>query len=206
MDAGLPAGRPAQIAARVVPAGAGRVRGYVGPLTWGLTMPGLLLIGVALCAALIMMAALVVIRHRRRSKGQSPAPVGARGAAAAPARNAMAPHEIAIVPGFSDTVPPGSVAQMPVPPGQAARPQAGPPVGSQPDPNGPGRPPPSGQRATARALTTSEQIASYYDQADKPLADYLTALGWIHQPPHSPQPPGPAERARRHPPSGAPGQ
>ena len=45
-------------------------------------MPGLLLIGVALCAALIMMAALVVIGHRRRSNGQSPAPVGARGAAA----------------------------------------------------------------------------------------------------------------------------
>ena len=85
VSAGLPAGCPAQIAARVVPAGVGRVRGYVGPLTWGLTMPGLLLIGVALCAALIMMAALVVIGHRRRSNGQSPAPVGARGAAAGPA-------------------------------------------------------------------------------------------------------------------------
>ena len=169
-------------------------------------MPGLLLIGVALCAALIMMAALVVIGHRRRSNGQSPAPVGARGAAAGPARNAMAPQEIAIVPGFSGTVPPGPSAQVPVPPGQAAHPQARPAVSPQPDPHGPAPPPPTGQRATVRALTTSEQIASYYDQADKPLADYLTALGWIHQPPHSPQPPGPAESARRHPPSGGPGQ
>jgi hypothetical protein len=110
----------------------------------------------------------------------------------------MAPHEIAIVPGFSDSVPPGPGAQVPVPPGQAAQaahPQARPAVGPQPDPHGPGRAPPTGQRATVRAPTTSQQIASYYDQADKPLADYLTALGWIHQPPHSPQPPGPAERA-----------
>jgi len=52
-----------------------------------------------------------------------------------------------------------------------------------------------------RAVTTSEQIASYYDQADEPMADYLTALGWTHQPPHSPQPPGPAERTNRHPPA-----
>lgn len=181
----------------------------MGPLTWGLTMPGLLLTGVALCAALIMVATLVVIRHWRRSKGQSPAPVGARGAAAGPARNAVAPHEIAIVPGFSDTVPPGPGAQVPVPPGQAAQaahPQPRPAVGPQPDPHGPGPAPPTGQRAAVRAPTTSQQIASYYDQADKPLADYLTALGWIHQPPHSPQPPGAAERARRHPPNGGPGQ
>jgi hypothetical protein len=171
-------------------------------------MPGLLLTGVAMCVALIMVAALVVVRHWRRSKGQSRAPVGARAAAAGPTGNAMAPHEIAIVPGFSNTVPPGPGAQVPVPsghaahpPGQAAHPPAGPTACPQPDPHGPGPPPPTGQRAIARALTTSEQIASYYDQADKPLADYLTAMGWIHQP-HSQQPPGPAERARRHPPSG----
>jgi hypothetical protein len=168
-------------------------------------MPGLLLTGVVLCAALIMMAALIVIRHWRRSKGQSLAPVGAPGAAAGPARKAMASHEIAIVPGFSDTVAPGPGAQVPVPRAQAAHPQARPAAGLQPDPHGP-VPPPNGQRATARAVTTSEHIASYYDQADKPLADYLTALGWIHQPPPSPQPPGPAERAGQHPPSGGPGQ
>jgi hypothetical protein len=166
-------------------------------------MPGLLLTGVAMCVALIMVAALVVLRHRRRSKGQPPAPADARVAAAGPASNAMAPHEIAIVPGFSDTVPPGPGAQVPVRPRQAAHPPARPATGPQRGPHGPGPPPPTGQRVTARAPTTSEQIASYYDQADKPLADYLTAMGWIHQP-YSQQPPGPAERARRHPPSGGP--
>jgi hypothetical protein len=162
-------------------------------------MPGLLT-GVALCIALIMVAALVVVRHWRRSKGQPPAPASARGAAAGPAGDAMAPHEIAIVPGFSDTVPPDPGVQVPVPPGQAAHPWARPAVSPQPGPHGP-EPPPNGQRATARAVTTSEQIASYYDQADKPVADYLMALGWT-RPPHSPQPSGPAERTRRHPPPG----
>jgi hypothetical protein len=162
-------------------------------------MPGLLLTGVALCAALIMVAALVVIRGWRRSNVQPPAPASARGAAAGPAGNAMAPYEIAIVPGFSDTVPPGPDAQVPVPPRQAARPRARPAADPQPGPHGPG-PAPNGQRAAAGAVTTNEQIASYYDQADKPMADYLMALGWIHQPPHSPQLPGPAERTRRRPP------
>ena len=179
----------------------------MGPLTWGLTMPGLLLTGVALCAALIMVATLVVIRHWRRSKGQSPAPVGARGAAAAQARNAVAPHNHdrprfqrhrAARPWCPGTGAAGTGGAGGAPAAQA--------VGPQPDPHGPGPAPPTGQRATVRAPTTSQQIASYYDQADKPLADYLTALGWIHQPPHSPQPPGAAERARRHPPNGGPGQ
>jgi hypothetical protein len=147
-------------------------------------MAGLLLTGVALCAALIMVAALIVIRGWR-SNGQPPAPASARGAA--------------IVPGFSDTVPPGPGAQVPVPPRQAAHPQARPAAGARPDPHGPG-PPPDGQQASTRAVTTSEQIASYYDQADKPMADYLTELGWTDQPPHRPRSLGPAERTRRHPP------
>jgi hypothetical protein len=52
-------------------------------------MPGLLLTGVGLCAALIMVAALVVIRGWRRSNGQPPAPASARGGGAGSAGNAM---------------------------------------------------------------------------------------------------------------------
>jgi hypothetical protein len=142
-------------------------------------MAGPLLAGVALCAALIMVAALVEIRGWRRGDGPPPAPARARGAR----------HELAIVPGFGDAEPPGP----------AAHPRARPAPGPQPDRHGPG-PPPNGQRAAAGAVTTSEQIASFYDQADQPMADYLTALGWTHQPPHRPQPPGPAGRTKRHPP------
>jgi hypothetical protein len=161
-------------------------------------MAGLLLIDVALCSALIIVAVLLVIRRWRRRSGQPPAPTSGRGAAAGPAGKTMASPEMAIVPGFSDTMPPEPRAHVPVQPGQAAHPQSRPAAGPQPDPHEPG-PPPNGQRATARAVTTSEQIASYYDQADKAMADYLTALGWTQQQPPSPESPGPAERARRHP-------
>jgi hypothetical protein len=158
----------------------------------------LLLIDVALCVALITVAALVVIGRWRRSSDQPSMPASGRGAAAEPAGEAIAPREIAIVPGFTDTVQPDPGAHAPAQPEQAARSQAGPAAGPQPDPRGPG-PQPNGQQATARAVTTSEQIASYYDQADEPMADYLTALGWTQQP-NSPESPGSAGCARRHPP------
>ena len=41
-------------------------------------MAGLLLIDVALCSALIIVAALVVIRRWRRSSGQLPSPTSGR--------------------------------------------------------------------------------------------------------------------------------
>jgi hypothetical protein len=146
----------------------------------------LLLIDVALCAGLIMVAALVVISRRRRSSGQASVPAGGRGTAAESAGEAMAPSGIAIVPGFSDTVQPDRGAHVPAQRGQAAPSQARPVAGAAPDPRGPGAWP-NGQQATAGAVTTSEQIASYYDQADRPMADYLAALGWAQQPPHSPE-------------------
>jgi hypothetical protein len=239
VSAQLPAGRPALIAPRRVPAGAGRVRDHRDRLTGELIMAGLLPIDVAVCSALIIVAALIVIRRRRRSSGQPPAPASGREAAAGLAGEAMVQRQIAIVPGFSDTVPPEPGTHVPVQPVhpvqpaqpvQAAQPmqatqsvqsvqsvQAAQPVQAahlsarpaadpQPDPHGPG-PQPNGQRSTVGAVTASEQIASYYDQADKPIADYLTVLGWTRRPPHSPEPPGSAGRARRHPPqSGGRGQ
>ena len=176
----------------------------------------LLLIDVVLFVVLIMVAALVVTRRRRRSNGRSPAPAGARGAGRA--GQAMAPREIAIVPGFSDTVQPDRGVHVPAQPEQAGHPQARPVDGPGPDPHNPG-PQSNGQRATARPLTTSQEtarplttseetarplttskeIASYYDQADKAMADYLTALGWTGQPLLSPESPGPAEGAGGHP-------
>jgi hypothetical protein len=159
----------------------------------------LLLIDVALFVVLIMVAALVVTRRRRRSNGRSPAPAGAP--AAGRAGQAMAAREIAIVPGFSDTVQPDRGVHGPVQPEQAGRPQARPADGTGPDPNSRG-PQSNGRRPTARALTTSEEIAGYYDRADKAMADYLTALGWTDQPPLSPESPGPAQGAGGHPPPG----
>ncbi len=45
---------------------------------------------------------------------------------------------------------------------------------------------PMASRPPQGAVTASEQIASYHDQADWPMADYLTALGWTQQPPPQP--------------------
>ena len=157
-----------------------------------------LLIDVALGAALITVAGLIVIRRWRRSSGHPPTPASRRGAGAERAGQTMAPRETAIVPGFSDTVQPDPGARVPTQRGEAAQSRAQPVTDPEPGPHGPGAQP-NGQQAGARAVITSEQIASYYDQADKPMADYLTALGWIQQLPHSPESPGPAERARRHP-------
>ena len=156
----------------------------------------LLLIDVTLFAVLIMVAALVVTRRRRRSNGRPPAPADARGAG-----QAIDPHEIAIVPGFSDTVPPDRDVDVPVQPERARHPQARPADGPGPDPHSLG-PPSNGRRATARALTTNEEIAGYYDRADKAMADYLTARGWNNQPLPGPESPGPAEGAGGHPPPG----
>ena len=158
----------------------------------------LLLIDVALFVVLIMVAALVVTRRRRRGNGRPPEPADARGDGRA--GQAMAPREIAIVPGFSDTVPPDRGVHVPVQPKQAGHPQA------RRTARGLTRtilrPQSNGQRATARALTTSEEIASYYDRADKAMADYLTARGWTDQPLLGPESPGPAEGAGGHPPPG----
>jgi hypothetical protein len=156
----------------------------------------LLLIDVALFVVLIMVAALVVTRRRRRSNGRPPVPADARGAG-----QAIDPHEIAIVPGFSDTVPPDRDVDVPVQPERARHPQARPADGPGPDPYSLG-PPSNGRRATARALTTNEEIAGYYDRADKAMADYLTARGWNNQPLPGPESPGPAEGAGGHPPPG----
>lgn len=40
-----------------------------------------------------------------------------------------------------------------------------------------------GRQAPSRAATPSERIASYYDQADQPIADYLAGLGWAKERP-----------------------
>lgn len=159
----------------------------------------LLLIDVALFVVLIMVAALVVTRRLALEQRPAPAPADARGAGRA--GQAMAPREIAIVPGFSDTVQPDRGVHVPVRPEQAGHPQPSPADGPGPDPHSRG-PHSNGQQATARTLTTSEEIASYYDRADKAMADYLTARGWTDQPLLGPESPGPAEGAGGHPPPG----
>jgi hypothetical protein len=65
---------------------------------------------------------------------------------------------------------------------------------SQARPNGPAAPRDDRQPLT-RAATPGQQIASYYDHADQPIADYLAALGWAQQPPAPPTRPHAQTRA-----------
>jgi hypothetical protein len=122
----------------------------------------LILIDLALCAVLIMVASVMVMR-RRRGSDQPRIPVREwRGAVAGLADEGMAQPEMAVVPGFShDTVQRDPGARVPAEPDE--------------------------QQAAAGAVTSSERIASYYDEADQPMSDYLAARGWTEEPgPHDP--------------------
>jgi hypothetical protein len=147
----------------------------------------LLLIDLALCAPGIMVAASVMVTRRRRSSDQPWMPVTERcGAVAELADEGMAQRETVDVPGLShDTVERDLGANVPAEPEPEPEPEpeqaAESPVSGvadpEPGPNGPGTEPDE-QQAAADAVTSSERIASYYDEADRPMADYLAARGW----------------------------
>jgi hypothetical protein len=43
-------------------------------------------------------------------------------------------------------------------------------------------PEPDRQQSASGAVTRRDRIATYYDEADRPMADYLEAQGWIEEP------------------------
>jgi hypothetical protein len=153
-------------------------------------MRNVLLIDVALWGALIIMAALIIIQRWRRSHSrlpvrrphwEAPEPAGQKMPAPQPPRR--------IGPGPYRTEPAGAAPRSARPPPavspQAVRPSAAQLAGPSAGPYRPGmqreeRQPP------ARAATPSERIASYYDQADQPIADYLAARGWTQPPATAP--------------------
>jgi hypothetical protein len=144
-------------------------------------MRKVLLIDVALWSALIMLAALIIIRRWRRSHSRMPAREP-RGEAPEQASQKMSAPRAASVtgPGVDIRAPDGAVPRPARPP-----PTAPPRATQMADPKA--RPHRSGaqrdgRRPPTRTATPSERIASYYDQADRPIADYLAALGWPRQP------------------------
>ncbi len=165
----------------------------------------LILADVVLCAALVMVAGFVmVMRRRRRSGAQPPVPGRERhGAVAEPADEGMAQRGTAVVPGFSHDIPgfsqdivkPDLGAHAPAEPDGQRAPAAEPDGQRAPaaEPDGQRAPAaePDGQRASpaepdgqaaAGAITSSQRIGSYYDEADQPIADYLAAHGWTEEP------------------------
>jgi hypothetical protein len=162
----------------------------------------LLLIDVALCALLVMVAGGIMLGRRRRRRNRALMPAGEwLGTAAEPAGDGTAERETAVVPGFGDDpAESGLEAGAPAEPEQAAQPRAsgltGPPAsvngaGAEPagpvvtgpsaSPNGAGAKP-AGQQAAAGDAAASDPIGSYYDEADRAMSDYLAARGWTDEP------------------------
>jgi hypothetical protein len=99
-------------------------------------MPELLLIDVALCVLLVVLAGCVMMVRRRRRRDQAAARAEERpGTAAEPTGNGMARRETAVVPGFGDDPAASDLdAGAPAKPEHAARSQVS---GATPNPDGP---------------------------------------------------------------------
>lgn len=137
-------------------------------------MRELLLIELALCAPGLIVAASVLLTRRRRSGVQPRMPVvQRRGAVAARTDPGMSRRKAADQSGFShDAVARDPGTHVPAEPEQAAESQVSGVAGPQPEQ----------QQAAVAAATGSGRIASYYDEADRPMADYLAARGWTEEP------------------------
>lgn len=146
-------------------------------------MRELLLIELTMCAAVIVVTAAVMVMHWRRGRNQPRVPVEERRGALAELANAwMFEREAADVPGFShDATERGPGTSVLADPEQAAESQvsgvADPELGS----HGLGTEP-DGPPAAAGAVTISERVGGYYEEADRLVADYLAARGWTEEP------------------------
>jgi hypothetical protein len=174
-------------------------------------MGELFLIELMMCAAVIVVTAAVMVMHWRRGRNRPRGPVEARrGALAELADAGVFEREAAYVPGFSqDTTERGLGTSVPAHPEQAAEsPVSGvadpeqaaeSPVSGVADPeqaaesqvSGVADPElgspglgaePDGPPAAAGAVTISERVGGYYEEADRLVADYLAASGWTEEP------------------------
>ena len=162
-------------------------------------MSELIVIDVAIFAFLIMIATVIVVSRGRRSNRRFSAP---RDAAAEPAGAGPDPRAMPITPGLraDDEEPDPGAYERAEPeqpePEQAEAAQAGP---EQPEPEQaappqvsevavaePGRngsaPKPGGRPDDAGAAVGGGQIGSYYEGADRAIADYLASRGWPQEP------------------------
>ena len=145
-------------------------------------MGELLLIELAICAAVIVVAAAVMVIPRLRGSDQSRLPVqGRRGTVAELFDERMPGRAVADLPGLShDAMERDPGASAPAGQPQAAETPAGGVAG--PDLGSPGlatepREPP----AAAGAVTLGERIGGYYEEAGRSVADYLAAHGWTDE-------------------------
>jgi hypothetical protein len=143
-------------------------------------MRELLLIDLAICAAVIVVAA--VLRLRRRGSGRLRMRVEERpGSVAELADEGMSEREVADVPEFGHDLAERDLgAKMPAAPEQAAESKVSGVTATDHGSDGLGAEPDEPQ-AAAGAVTFSERIVGYYEEADRPVAGYLAARGWTEE-------------------------
>jgi len=140
-------------------------------------MRELLLIDLAICAAVIVVAAAVMLW--RRGSGRPPVIFQDRpGSVAELADEGLSGREVAGMPGFGPDIAERDLgAKTPAGPQQAAESELGGAAAADLRSDGLG-PQPDEPPAAAAAVTFSQRIISYYEQADQPVAGYLAARGW----------------------------
>jgi hypothetical protein len=143
-------------------------------------MRELLLIDLAICAAVIMAAA--VLMPRSRGNGRSRMPVEERaGSGAELAVGGMSERTVADVPESGPELverDPGT--RWPAAPEQAAESKISGAAATDHGSDGLGTEP-DVPRAVAGTVTLSDRVASYYEEADRPVVGYLSARGWTEE-------------------------
>jgi hypothetical protein len=138
-------------------------------------MPKVLMIGVAFWAGLIMVAAWVMVMQWR-SGGQPSMSV--RDWRAVVARLVDAGMARRLPGRHPEIVQQGRLATASA---ELAVPQVSGVADAEPGSNRPGAQADQ-QQAGAEVITVSERIARFYEEADRPVADFLMALGWTGAP------------------------
>ncbi len=145
-------------------------------------MGELFLTEVAICAAVIAVAAVVLVVLRLRGSYQPRMPVEERHGTVADLFGEQVPErEVADRPGFSqDAMERDPGASVPAAPEQAAETPAGRAADADLGSTGIDAEPQEPPAATG-ANTLSERVDGYYQEAEQSMADYLAAHGWTEE-------------------------
>jgi hypothetical protein len=143
-------------------------------------MRELLLIDLAICAAVIVVAAAVMLRHRESDRPRMPAEERP-GSVAELADEGMSEREVADVPECGHDIAGRDLGtRVPADPEQAAESKVSGVAATDLGSDGLGTEPDEPQ-AAGGAVTFSERIGGYYEEADRPVAGYLAARGWTEE-------------------------
>jgi hypothetical protein len=150
----------------------------------------MLLIELAIGAPGILVAATAIVMRRRRSSDQPRMPAIQRVPATehAPAiQRVPVPEHMPVTQRADRPVPRRKASVMPGPGHDAGRRDPCAHVRAEPERAAQAQvsaagPEPDRQQSASGAVTRRDRIATYYDEADRPMADYLEAQGWIEEP------------------------